>query len=150
MSQFDFTDQQLIKALTKDARIAFSELAKNLNISNSMVHQRVRKLLENNIIKKWTLQLNPKALGYESVTYTGIVTRAANFSKHVAEELEKIDEVVECHYVSGKYALLIKIVAKNNEHLRQVLYDRIHPIEGVGSTDSFISFGNVFEKNLPL
>lgn len=39
--------------------------------------------------------------------------------------------------VSGKYALFIKIVAANNEELREVLYDQIHQIEGVGSTDSF-------------
>lgn len=148
LKQLDYINNQIIKKLNEDSRTPFSELAKQLKISNSLVHQRVKKLQESGIITGFSVQLDPKAMGYESFTYTGIVTKEARFAYSIAEHLKKIPAVVECHWVSGKYALFIKIVAKNNEELRKVLYEQIHNIEGVGSTDSFISFGVAFQRNV--
>lgn len=146
----DYLDREIIKKLSENARIPFSDLAKELNISNSLVHLRVRKLQEAGVITGFSVQLNPKELGFETITYTGIVTKEARYSYSIAEKLKEIPEVIECHWVSGKYALFIKIVAANNEELRKVLYEQVHQIEGVGSTDSFFSFGSAFEKNFPV
>lgn len=148
--QIDFLDRKILQKLSDDARISFAVLAKDLKVSNSLIHQRVRKLQENKLLTGYTINLDSKKLGYDSITYTGIVTKEARFAYTVAEELQKIPEVVECHWVSGKYALFIKIVAKDNEDLRRILYEQVHRIEGVGSTDSFISFGLAFDKNLPV
>lgn len=146
----DYINQQIIKMLSADGRIAYSEIAKELKISNSLVHQRIRKLQDSGIISGFSVQLNPKEIGYETITYTGIATKEARFAYSIAEKLKEIPEVVECHFVSGKYALFLKIVAANNEEFRKVLYEQIHNIEGVGSTDSFISFGSAFQKNISL
>ena len=146
----DYINQQIINMLSADGRIAYSEIAKELKISNSLVHQRVRKLQEAGIISGFSVKLNAKEIGYETITYTGIATKEARFAYSIAEKLKEIPEVVECHFVSGKYALFLKIVAANNEEFRKVLYEQIHNIEGVGSTDSFISFGSAFERNYPL
>jgi Lrp/AsnC family transcriptional regulator for asnA, asnC and gidA len=146
----DYLDREIIQMLIKNGRISFSDLAKELNISNSLVHLRVKKLQESGVITGFSVKLNPKEIGFETTTYTGIVTKEARFSYSIAEKLKEIPEVVECHWVSGKYALFIKIVAINNEELRKILYEQIHQIEGVGSTDSFFSFGSAFEKNLPV
>lgn len=146
----DYINQQIIKMLSADGRIAYSEIAKELKISNSLVHQRIRKLQDSGIISGFSVQLNPKEIGYETITYTGIATKEARFAYAIAEKLKEIPEVVECHFVSGKYALFLKIVAANNEEFRKVLYEQIHNIEGVGSTDSFISFGSAFQKNISL
>ena len=146
----DYLNQQIINMLSIDGRIAYSDIAKELKISNSLVHQRVRKLQEAGIISGFKVQLNAQEIGYETITYTGIATKEARFAYSIAEKLKEIPEVVECHFVSGKYALFVKIVAYNNEEFRKVLYEQIHNIEGVGSTDSFISFGSAFEKNVHL
>lgn len=146
----DFLDKEIIRKLSENGRIPFSDMAKELNISNSLVHLRVRKLQEAGIITGFSVKLNAKEIGYETITYTGIVTKEARFSYSISERLKEIPEVVECHWVSGKYALFVKIVAENNEELRKILYEQIHQIEGVGSTDSFFSFGSAFEKNVPI
>lgn len=144
----DYINKQIIKRLGEDGRIPFSELAKELKISNSLVHQRVNKLWEAKIIQGYSVKLNAKDLGYKTITYTGIVTKEARYSYSIAEKLKSFPEVLECHWVSGKYTLFVKIVAENNEELRTILYEKIHKIEGVGSTESFISFGAAFEKNI--
>jgi Lrp/AsnC family transcriptional regulator for asnA, asnC and gidA len=147
-NQLDFINKEIIRKLSEDGRLPFSELAKQLKISNSLVHQRVKKLQESGVITGFSVQIQPKAMGYESFTYTGIVTKEARFAYSIAENLKKIPGITECHWVSGKYALFIKIVAKNNEELRKILYEQVHNIEGVGSTDSYISFGAAFENNM--
>lgn len=146
----DYINKQIVKRLAEDGKIPFSELAKELKISNSLVHQRVNKLIEADIIQGYSVKLNAKNLGYKTITYTGIVTKDAKYSYSIAEKLKTFPEVLECHWVSGKYTLFVKIVAKDNEDLRTIVYDRIHKIEGVGSTESFISFGEAFEKNISL
>lgn len=148
--QLDFTDRQIIDELTKDARISFLELAKKLQVSNSMIHQRVKKIKEAGIISGEGLKIHPEKAGYKSCAYTGIVLTEARFCDHVSKELEKIPEVVECHYVSGKYALFAKVHAIDNEDMRQLLYDKIHRIEGVSSTDTFMSFQTYFDRELKL
>ena len=146
----DHLDKEIIQKLAANSRIPFSDLARELKISNSLVHLRVRKLAEAGIITGYSVELDAKKMGFETITYTGIVTKEAHYSYAIAEKLKDIPEVIECHFVSGKYALFIKIVAANNEELRKVLYEQIHQIEGVGSTDSFFSFGEAFQKNLPV
>jgi Lrp/AsnC family transcriptional regulator for asnA, asnC and gidA len=146
----DYINKQIIKRLCDDGRIPFSELAKELKISNSLVHQRVNKLRVSKVIQGFSVKLNAKELGYKTITYTGIVTKEARYSYSIAEKLKKFPEVVECHWVSGKYTLFVKIVAESNEELRTILYEKIHKIEGVGSTESFISFGTAFEKSISI
>ncbi|HET6227939.1 MAG TPA: Lrp/AsnC family transcriptional regulator [Bacteroidia bacterium] len=144
----DYINKQIIQRLGEDGRIPFSELAKELKISNSLVHQRVNKLLEADIIQGYSVKLNAKKMGYKTITYTGIVTKDAKYSYSIAQKLKTFPEVLECHWVSGKYTLFVKIVAEDNDDLRHIVYDKIHKIEGVGSTESFISFGEAFEKTI--
>lgn len=148
--QLDYTDKRIIDELTKDARISYLELSKKLNVSNSMVHQRIKKIKDAGIISGEGLKISPEKAGYKSCAYTGIVLTEARFCDHVANELEKIPEVAECHYVSGKYALFAKVHAIDNEDMRLVLYDKIHRIEGVSSTDTFMSFQTYFDRELKM
>lgn len=149
-NQLDFIDQEILILLEDDSRISFKKIAEKLDISNSLVHQRVSKLKSNGIIERFGIQINQQALGYTTGVYMGIVLKAAHLSDNVTAELKKITEIIECDLVSGEYAIFIKIVAKNNEHLRKIIYDKIHMINGVGSTNTIFSFGKEFQRNAPI
>ena len=149
-SQFDYIDTQLLSHLRADARKAYSQIAEELNVSNSLVHQRIKKLTQEGVIKKAEFILEEKKLGYKTKSYTGIRLREARFAKSVMKELHKISEIVECNYVSGNYAIFILIFAKDNEHLQRILYDNVHLISGVAGTDSFICFNTGFQRNVPI
>ena len=149
-SQFDYTDKEILHILRKDARKAYSKIAEDLNISNSLVHQRIKKLTEAGVIKHAEFVLDEKMLGFKTKSYTGIRLREARFAKSVMEALQKIEEIVECNYVSGNYAIFILIFAKDNEHLRKVLYEQVHLINGVAGTDTFICFDTGFKRNIPI
>lgn len=150
MSQLDYTDQQILALLKQDARTAFSKIASELNISNSLVHQRIKKMKDDGVIKKADLLLDEKKLGYSTKAYVGIRLREARFAEKVVNALQTIPEITECNYVSGKYAIFALIYSKNNDHLRSILYNQIHEIEGVGGTDSFICFSTNFDRSVPV
>ncbi|MBT4414687.1 MAG: winged helix-turn-helix transcriptional regulator, partial [Polaribacter sp.] len=100
-NQFDYIDKQILQKLQLDARKAYSQIASELKVSNSLVHQRIKKLTELGVVKNAEFILNEKKLGYKTKSYTGIRLREARFAKSVMEALEKIKEVTECNYVSG-------------------------------------------------
>jgi len=150
MSQLDYTDKQILLALKADARKAFSKIADDLKISNSLVHQRIKKMKEDGVIKKADLILDEKKIGYSTKSYVGIRLKEARYADKVVNKLKDIVEVTECNFVSGKYAIFVLVYAKDNDHLRSVLYDQIHEIEGVGGTDSFICFSTNFDRSVPV
>ena len=149
-NQFDYIDKQILKALRSDARKAYSQIAEELKVSNSLIHQRIKKLTDAGVIKNAEFVLDEKRLGYNTKSYTGIRLREARFAKDVMRELEKINEIVECNFVSGNYAIFILIFARDNEHLQKILYDKVHLINGVAGTDTFISFDTGFKRNVPI
>lgn len=150
MSQLDYVDKQILLALKADARKAFSKIADDLKISNSLVHQRIKKMKEEGVIRKADLLLDERRIGYNTKSYVGIRLKEARFASKVVEKLQDILEVTECNYVSGKYAIFVLVFAKDNDHLRSILYNQIHEIEGVGGTDSFICFTTNFDRSVPV
>lgn len=146
----DEYDYQILVVLEKDPRKPYSEIAKTLGISNTMVHQRIAKLKKNGIIKGASLVLDERKMGFEWGAFTGLILKEDSDSKAIIAELQKIPEVTECYYITGKYALYIRIIAKNSEHMREVLYDKIDHIPGILKTESLIDFGCAFKKNIPI
>jgi Lrp/AsnC family transcriptional regulator for asnA, asnC and gidA len=147
-SNLDDYDKKILIQLEKDGRKPYSEIAKNLNISNTMVHQRVTRMKKIGILKGAGIILDERKLGYEWSAFTGLVLKEDSDSKTIIEELRKIPEVTECYYITGQYTLYIRIVAKSNEHMRSVLYDKIDHISGILKTESMIDFGAAFKRNV--
>jgi len=145
-NQFDALDRRIIKELSENSRIVFSQLAEKLNVSNSLIHQRVKKLEETGIFVKPVYQLDEMVLGYETSAFIQIMVTHVDFLNPVIEELKKIPEIVECFNVAGRYALIVKIFTVNNAHLRDILYDRIQTIKGVEATSTIFCFRTQFRR----
>lgn len=150
MEKLDEFDIKIIKELEKDGRIAYSTIAANLKISNTMVHQRINKLTEQGILAGIQPVINEKKVGYDWGAFTGITLNKDHDSDRVIEELKKIPEITECYYITGSYTLYIKMIAKNHEHMRKILYEQIDSIPGIAKTDSIIELGCAFKRNISL
>lgn len=150
MDTLDEFDIKIIKELEKDGRMAFSSIAATLKISNTMVHQRVNRLVENGIISGIKPLVNEKKIGYDWASFTGITLNKDSDSDRIIEELKAIPEITECYYVTGSFTLYIKIIAKNHEHMRKVLYEKIDRISGIAKTDSIVELGCAFKRNITL
>ncbi|GEM64361.1 Lrp/AsnC ligand binding domain-containing protein [Sphingobacterium sp. PCS056] len=150
MSQLDDFDRQILKHLEADGRMAYSAIAAILGVSNTMIHQRITRLIDQGILVGIKPVLNEKKLGYDWGAFTGISLEKDHDSKRIIEELQKIPEVTECYYITGNYTLYLKIIAKDHEHMRQLLYDKIDSIPGISKTDTIIELGCAFKRNIIL
>jgi Lrp/AsnC family transcriptional regulator for asnA, asnC and gidA len=146
----DSTDKAILRQLADDGRKPYAEIAKSLKISNTMVHQRISKMKQRGHLKGISISLDERKMGFEWSAFTGIVLKEDSDSESIIEALKNIPEVLECYYITGQYTLYIRLVAKNSEHMRSVLYDKIDHIPGVLKTESLIDFGTAFKRGVPI
>ncbi len=140
----DDVDRRILGYLIENARMPFLEIARECGISGAAIHQRVRKLEEAGIIAGSGLKIDPKALGYDVCAFVGIQLTDPQWYDSVVRRMETIPEVVECHFVTGSNALMVKIYCTDNEHLMTMLVKTFPKIEGVSQTQTFVSLDQAF------
>ncbi|MFZ1751332.1 MAG: Lrp/AsnC family transcriptional regulator [Saprospiraceae bacterium] len=143
-------DIKILHLLEADGRMPFSAIATELGISNTMVHQRVNKLIEHGILQGIKPIIDEKKVGYDWAAYTGLTLEKDYDSEKTIEALRAIPEVTECYYITGAYTLFIRLIAKNHAHMRHLLYDKIDNIPGISKTDSIMELGCAFRRNISL
>ncbi|MBT8376511.1 MAG: Lrp/AsnC ligand binding domain-containing protein, partial [Bacteroidia bacterium] len=118
--------------------------------SGAAIHQRLRKLEKSGLLSGSKFVINPKALGYTTMAFVGIYLDKAMNNPDAVKQLQKIPEVLECHYTTGNWSILIKILCKDNEHLMHVLNKEIQTIEGVSRTETFISLNQQIDRQIKI
>lgn len=150
MVKIDGIDKKILRMLMEDARRPILEIARNIGISGAAIHQRLRKLEKSGLIEGSKFMINPKVLGYTTMAYVGIYLDKAISNPLAVKELEKIEEVLECHYTTGDWSILIKVLCKDNEHLMHLLNKRIQQISGVSRTETFISLAQQIDRQISI
>ena len=148
MEKIDNLDKKILSILSKNARIPFKDVAAECNVSRAAIHQRVQHLIDGNVIMGSGFDVNPKSLGYSTCTYVGITLEKGSMYKEVVERLVHIPEIVECHFVTGKAALFLKVYCFDNEHLMNILINTIQRIPYVLSTDTMLSLDEAFSREV--
>ena len=133
-----------------NARIPSKDIAVACNISRAAIHQRIQHMIEANIITGSGYKVNPRVLGYSSCTYIGVKLEKGSMYRKVVPELEKIPEIVECHFTTGPYTMLIKLYARDNQHLMELLNGKIQHIPGVTATETLISLDKSLDREIPI
>ncbi|AEM70048.1 transcriptional regulator, AsnC family [Allomuricauda ruestringensis DSM 13258] len=148
--KIDGIDKKILRYLMEDARKPILEIARNIGISGAAIHQRLRKLESSGLIAGSKFVINPKILGYSTMAYIGIYLDKAMANPRAVRQLEEIPEVLECHYTTGNWSILIKVLCRDNEHLMQVLNKKIQQIEGVSRTETFISLNQQINRQIQI
>ncbi|WP_147677103.1 Lrp/AsnC ligand binding domain-containing protein [Algibacter pacificus] len=146
----DGIDKKILRTLMEDARIPILEIARNVDISGAAIHQRLRKLEKSGIISGSKFVINPKMLGYETVAFIGVYLDKAIQNPEAIKQLKKVPEVLECHYTTGNWNVLIKILCKDNAHLMHLLNNEIQTISGVSRTETFISLDQQIDRQISI
>lgn len=148
--KIDNLDLKILSIISKDARVPLSDVAEICKVSRAVVHQRVGKLIEKKAILGSGYKVDPKLIGYSTCTYVGINLERGSMYNDVVKCLEEIPEIVECHYTTGNYTMLIKLYAYDNSHLMALLNNHIQQILGVISTETLISLEQSIGRTLPI
>ena len=146
---FDALDLKILRDLSLNARKPYLEIAREYGVSGAAVHQRIQKLLASGVITGSQCLIEPTSMGYDTCAYVGIYLREPSRSAQVVEDLKKIPEIIECHYTTGRYDILVKLVAHNNDHLLHLLQNDIQQL-GAARTETLMSFREVLKRPVPV
>ncbi|NNK71362.1 MAG: AsnC family transcriptional regulator, partial [Flavobacteriaceae bacterium] len=115
--QIDGIDKKILRALMADARTPILEIARGVGVSGAAIHQRLRKLEKSGLLAGSKFVINPRILGFTTMAFVGIYLDKAANNPDAVKQLKRIPEVLECHYTTGDWSILIKVLCKDNEHL---------------------------------
>ena len=148
--EIDGIDKEILRDLMEDARKPILQIANKIGISGAAIHQRLRKLEDAGVIASSKLMVDNKVLGYKTMAFIGVYLEKASSNAEAVKELKKIPEVLECHYTTGNWSILVKILCKDNEHLMHVLNKDIQTISGVSRTETFISLDQQIDRQITI
>jgi len=132
----DEVDQYIIEAMRQDGRIAFAQIAQQLNVSPGMIRVRYNRLVEMGILKVVAVT-NPLRMGYKTMAMIGIRTEGEKMLQ-VAEQVSAFEEVIYLIVVSGRYDIIAEVVCRDHAHLLRFLTEKLYKVEGVRESESFM------------
>ncbi len=143
----DSTDKEIIYMLMDNAKTSLAHISRNVGISTTAVHQRIKKLEQAGVIENSISFLNPRKIGYKVVSYIGVFLEQPSHYHDAVKALREINEVVEAHYTTGNYTIFLKVLCKDNDHLMEIL-NKLQKLKGVIRTETFISLEQSINRQL--
>ncbi len=145
--EIDKIDLDILKILSSNAKISFTDLASKIIVSPSTVHVRVKKMEDAGIIKNFTINIDYSMLGYTFTGYLGIFLDNSNVYEDVMTELKLISQITVIDFTTGPFSVFCKIRSRNSESARDILR-KIQSIYGIQRTETFLSLEEILnEKN---
>lgn len=136
--ELDHLDKEIIYMLMDNSKSSLAYISKQVGISTTAVHQRIKKLELAGVIENAISILNPRMIGYKVVSYIGMFLDQPSHYSDVVKALKEVNEVVEAHYTTGNYTIFLKVLCKDNDHLMEILR-LLQKMKGVTRTETFIS-----------
>lgn len=145
--QLDSVDKEIIYMLMDNAKTSLAQISKNVGISTTAVHQRIKKLEQAGVIENSISFLNPRKVGFKVVSYIGVYLEKPSHYKDAVDAFKQINEIIEAHYTTGNYTVFLKVLCRDNDHLMDII-NQIQSLKGVTRTETFISLEQSINRQL--
>lgn len=144
----DLLDRKILTILMEDAVVPYTEIAKQLDVSAGTIHVRMKKLIDQGVVKGSQLIVDPVVIGYDICAFIGIFLDKGSAYADVRKQMMNIQEIVELQYTTGVYSIFAKVLCRDTNHLREVLNEKIQPIQGIQRTETFIALEQGFARQI--
>lgn len=132
----DDIDRFIIEAMRQDGRVAFAQIAQQLNVSPGMIRVRYNRLVDLGLIRVVAIT-NPLRMGYTTMTMIGIRTEGHKMLE-VAQKVAAFEEVIYLIIVSGRYDLIAEVVCRDHADLLRFLTEKLYLVDGVRESETFV------------
>ncbi len=140
----DTFDRKILSALTKDARLSYAEIGKQVALSAPAVHERVKRLVASGTIKHMAAQLDGPKIGKPFLAFVHIISEVWNKGEQMMR-LNNMPEVEEMHSVAGDTCLLLKVRTQDAAAMENFL-EKVYSIPGVKGTKSYVVLSTYLER----
>jgi Lrp/AsnC family leucine-responsive transcriptional regulator len=144
--ELDERDRRILQLVQKDASLAQAEIARKVGLSTAAVNERLKKLEASGVIRRWTALVDPRAVGATVTAFVEVFLDHPRYEQGLLDRVVRLDEVLECHHVTGEFALLLKVRVKDMEALRQLLLHQLGALDGVSRTRTAVVLSTVKEE----
>lgn len=141
----DETDSKILRCLQVNARSTLADVGRSVGLAASSVHERLRRLQRDGVIRGWTLDLDPRSVGRPVTAFVGVEADVTGGG--LVQRLRQRPEIDECHNMAGDLAFFLKVRAGDTEALLAVL-DWIRELPGVRQTRTTVVLRTEFERQL--
>jgi DNA-binding Lrp family transcriptional regulator len=138
MNEIDPVDLKILKLLKKDGLMTNKEIAAELNLTTTPVHERIKRLRRDGYIDKYTIELNHKKLNKNLIVFCNVSLKehAQDFLTKFERDIQTVPEVIECYCISGGSDFLLKVVVKDMEEYKHFILNKLAAISNIGSAQS--------------
>ena len=130
----DAKDRKILDLVQRDGSLAQADIAKRVGLSTAAVNERLRKLQHAGVIRRWTALVDPTSVGATLTAFVEVFIEHPRFEAAFIEKTLKLDEVLECHHITGEFSLLLKVRTRDMEALKELLLRQLNAHEGVRQT----------------
>ena len=150
MYKIDTIDKQILEILQLNSNQSIKQIAAQLNLTNTPVHERIKKLEKSGIIEGYSANIDAKKIGKDLMVYTNVSLKehTKDFLLNFETKVQSIKEVIECHHVSGEHDYLLKVLVKNMDDYRDFLTNKLAKIANIGNVHSSFVVGVVKKKTV--
>jgi Lrp/AsnC family leucine-responsive transcriptional regulator len=138
MPKIDDTDKKILEILQSDSNQSIKQIAQQLNLTNTPVHERIKKLEKSGVIEKYKAIVNPKLMGKELMIFTNVSLKehTKEYLLNFETKIQSLVEVIECHHLSGEHDYFLKVLVKNMDDYRDFLTNKLAKIANIGNVHS--------------
>ncbi|NRB53515.1 MAG: Lrp/AsnC family transcriptional regulator [Saprospiraceae bacterium] len=138
IEHLDAIDRRILKMLQFDGKATIKEMANQLNMTNTPVFERVKRLERDGFIKQYTAILDRQKIGLQMVVFCTVSLKVhhADFLERFEQEVTCLEEVVECYHIAGMFDYLLKVVVRDMDVYRQFVSKKLAALENIGKVQS--------------
>lgn len=133
----DEIDLRILTCLKENARAKASAIAEEINLSVTAVIERIRKLEASGAIMRYTTVIDSRKLGKDLTAFISVSLENPKYNEGFIERMNDFGDILECHYITGDYDFLLKVVTGGSRELEQVL-NYIKSAPGVSITRTLV------------
>ena len=147
LQPLDDRDRRILTLVQRDAKLPQAEIARRVGLSAAAVNERLKKLESSGVIRRFAALLDPRAMGVPITAFVEVFIEHPRLEPGFIERVLKMDEVQECHHITGEFSLLLKVRVADMGALQKLLIDQLNAYEGVRQTRTVMALSTLKEES---
>jgi Lrp/AsnC family leucine-responsive transcriptional regulator len=144
--ELDSKDRRILELVQRDGKLAQAEIARRVGLSTAAVNDRLKKLEHAGVIRRYAAIVEPRAVGATVAAFVEVFIEHPRHESGFIEKILRLEEVQECHYVTGEFSLLLKVRVRDMGELQELLLRKLNPLEGVRQTRTIMVLSTLKEE----
>jgi Lrp/AsnC family transcriptional regulator, leucine-responsive regulatory protein len=143
----DVTDRKILSLLQENAKLTQADIAKEVGLTAPSVNERIRKLERGGYIRGYVTLLDERKLGHDVTAFVEVFIEHPKHEAGFLEAVSDLDEVLECHHITGEFSLLLKVRVQDMQAFRRLLIEKLNTVRGVRQTRTLIVLATSKEQH---